>query len=102
VIAVSTSDSKPASSDDSTDRDPETTINVCLHRDTHTRLTAYKNYNPLNHKTFDTAVNEILDEIDFPEADEIGSMFLPSMTEDRSTDSEDDCSNDSDLAERPN
>ena len=56
-----TNSSKPTSSDN-TDRDPETTINVCLHRDTHTRLTAYKNDNPLIEKSYDEAINEILPE----------------------------------------
>jgi hypothetical protein len=79
VIAVPTNSSKPTTSDN-TDRDPETTINVCLHRDTHTRLTAYKNDNPLIEKSYDEAINEILEKIDFPQAEMIENKYLRRTT----------------------
>lgn len=60
--------------------EPRTTINVCLHRNTHTRLTAYKNFNPLASKTFDEAVNEILDALDFPEAAAFENPMFPALS----------------------
>lgn len=56
------------------------TINVCLHRETHTRLTAYKNFNPLASKTFDEAVNEILDSLGFPDADSFENPAFPMLS----------------------
>lgn len=70
--------------------DPTKTINVCLHKGTHTRLTAYKNYNPVQRKTFDQAVNEILDEIEFPESDEFESKYIPSMSFNNTSSDDDD------------
>lgn len=87
MIAVPTNSSKPTASDNA-DRDPETTINVCLHRDTHTRLTAYKNDNPLIEKSYDEAINEILEKIDFPQAEMIENKYLPSMSDAHPSDSD--------------
>lgn len=56
------------------------TINVCLRRETHRRLTAYKNLNPLASKTFDKAVNDILDAVEFPEADAFENLAFPVMS----------------------
>jgi hypothetical protein len=43
-------------------------------------LTAYKNYNPLANKTFDEAVNEILDSVGFPEADVFENPAFPVLS----------------------
>lgn len=45
--------------------------------ETHKRLTAFKKGNlpPLSEKSFDEAVNDLLDAVGFPEADEIGDLY---------------------------
>jgi len=53
--------------------------NVALHECTYARLTAFKNQNPLVDKSFDAALNEVLDAIEFPQADEIENMYLPNV-----------------------
>ena len=53
--------------------------NVALHECTYARLTAFKNHNPLVDKSFDAAINEVLDAIEFPQADEIENMYLPNV-----------------------
>ena len=53
--------------------------NVALHGCTYARLTAFKNQNPLVDKSFDAAINEVLDAIDFPQADEIENISLPNV-----------------------
>jgi hypothetical protein len=64
----------------SEDRASATTYkNVALHECTYARLTAFKNQNPLVDKSFDAAINEVLDAIDFPQADEIENMYLPNI-----------------------
>ncbi|WP_254824935.1 hypothetical protein [Haloglomus halophilum] len=75
-----TTDSNGSSSLDSECDAPSAKINVCLRRETHARLTAYKNLNPFVVKTFDEAVTELLDTIEFPDPDEFESVFVPSMT----------------------
>lgn len=60
--------------------DPKTRVNIALHTETHVRLTAYKNFNPLMNKTFDEAVGELLDAIEFPQPDQFESQFVPSLT----------------------
>jgi hypothetical protein len=85
---MATSNSKPTPKNDSTKRDPETATNVALYSPAKTRLTAYKNDNPLKKMTFDEAVNELLDEIGFPQAEEIENKYLPSMSNGSSNDSD--------------
>lgn len=53
--------------------------NVALHECTYARLTAFKNLNPLVDKSFDAALNEVLDAIEFPQADEIENMYMPNV-----------------------
>jgi len=53
--------------------------NVALHECTYARLTAFKNQNPLVDKSFDAAINEVLDAIDFPQSGEIENMYLPNI-----------------------
>jgi hypothetical protein len=92
---MAASNSKPTPKNNSIDRDPETTTNVALYPPAKTRLTAYKNSNPLKELTFDEAVTQILDEIGFPQAEEIESKYLPSLAGENSNDSENERSNDS-------
>jgi hypothetical protein len=80
VIEVSAKNTTPTTGTATDCDEPRTTINVCLHRNTHTRLTAYKNYNPLANKTFDEAVNEILDSVGFPEADVFENPAFPVLS----------------------
>lgn len=65
----------------STDKRASSTtyVNVALRRNTHTRLTAFKNYNPLIQRSFDEAINEALDTIDFPQAEEIENVHIPAL-----------------------
>ncbi|WP_251344547.1 hypothetical protein [Haloplanus halophilus] len=83
---MSTTNSNGSSSLDSECDGPSTKINVCLRRETHARLTAYKNFNPFVDKTFDEAVTELLDTIEFPEPDEFESVYIPSITLSKSDD----------------
>ncbi|QLC35651.1 hypothetical protein EFA46_015435 (plasmid) [Halarchaeum sp. CBA1220] len=81
MSTTSSSSSSSTDSDESGERTASTaTINVCLRRDTHTRLTAFKNFDPFVHRTFDEAVTELLDTIEFPTPDEFESKYIPSMT----------------------
>jgi len=95
VIAVPTSSSKTTAKNDSTEHDPETATNVALYPPAKTRLTAYKNDNPLKKMSYDEAVNEVLDEIGFPPIEEIESKYLPSLAGGSSTDPENERSNNS-------
>jgi hypothetical protein len=79
VTEVYTTDSNDSASLDSECDAPSAKINVCLRRETHARLTAYKNYNPFVDKTFDEAVTDLLDTIEFPDPDEFESVFVPSI-----------------------
>jgi len=77
VIAVS---EKQTDNPKSEDRASATAYkNVALHECTYARLTAFKNLHPLVDKSFDTALNDALDAIEFPQADEIESMYLPNV-----------------------
>jgi len=51
-------------------------------------LTAYKNDNPLIEKSYDEAINEILEKIDFPQAEKIENKYLPSMSDAHPSDSD--------------
>lgn len=79
MIEVSSNNISTTGPDSDCD-EPQTTINVCLHRETHARLTAYKNFNPLASKTFDEAINEALDAISFPEADAFENPTFPALS----------------------
>jgi len=80
VIEVSANNNTQTSGTTPGCTDSQPTINVCLRRETHRRLSAYKNYNPLSNKTFDEAVNEILDTVEFPEADAFENIAFPTMS----------------------
>lgn len=70
---------KPISSKPEDCASATTYKNVALHECTYARLTAFKNLNPLVDKSFDAALNEVLDAIEFPQADEIENMYLPNV-----------------------
>lgn len=70
-------------------------INVALHPDTHKRLMAVKNNVPLQKRTFNDAVNDILNVIDFPAADEIENAHFPNFSFE-APDSDDDGDEDED------
>lgn len=82
MIEVSSTEGNEISNPSRTDDDAESSgspINVSLHQDTHTRLLAYKNADLLNKKTFNEAVEEILDKVGVPDADKIENRHAPSM-----------------------
>lgn len=82
MIEVSSTESNNLSNPDGTVIDEESAdpINVSLHQETHTRLLAYKNADLLNKKTFNEAVEEILDKVGVPDAEEIECKYAPSMS----------------------
>ena len=83
VVEVSSTEANNISNPDSTVNNEESDkppINVSLHQETHTRLLAYKNADILNKKTFNEAVEEILDKVGIPDADEIECKYAPSMS----------------------
>lgn len=95
MIEVSKSNSNTTKQKGSTESNPDTGTNVLLHQPAKTRLTAYKNDNPLKNMSFDKAVNKLLDEIGFPPVEEIENKYLPSVAAESSSASEDERSNNS-------
>jgi hypothetical protein len=95
VIEVSKSNSNTTRENGSTDSEPDTATNVALHQPAKTRLTAYKNDNPLKNMSFDKAVDKLLDEIGFPPVEEIENKYLPSVAAESSSDAEDERPNNS-------
>jgi hypothetical protein len=95
VIELSKRNSNTTRQNGSTESDPDKPTNVALHPPTKTRLTAYKNDNPLKNMSFDKAVGKILDEIGFPPVEEIENKYLPSVAAESSSDAEDERSNNS-------
>jgi hypothetical protein len=95
VIVVLKNNSTPTEENDGAESDPEKAINVALHPPTKTRLTAYKNGNPLKNLSYNEAIEKVLDEIGFPPIEEIENQYLPSLAGGSSTQSEEERSNNS-------
>lgn len=95
MIELSKSNSNTTRQNDGVKSKPETAINVALHPSTKTRLTAYKNGNPLENMSYNQAVEKILDEIGFPPVEEIENKYFPSIAGGSSTHPEDEHSNNS-------
>ena len=82
-------DIDPTADTDTDCNEPEKPINISLQRDTHARVTAYKHLTAhkrpriskmrrsTRRKTFDEAVNELLDSVGFPEADAFENPEFP-------------------------
>jgi hypothetical protein len=51
--------------------------NIPLKPDTYARMTAFKHRNPLVNRSYDEALNEILDSMKFPQSEELQSPHLP-------------------------
>jgi len=45
---------------------------------TRDRLRAFRNRNPLDRKSYDEAVNELLDQVEFATAEELNAKYRPS------------------------
>ena len=95
VIIVPKNNSNLTAENDGAKSEPETAINVALHPPTKTRLTAYKNRNPIENLSYNEAIEKVLDEIGFPPVEEIENQYLPSLAGGRSTQPEEERSNSS-------
>ena len=95
MIVVTKNNSNPTAENDGAKSEPETAINVALHPPTKTRLTAYKNRNPIENLSYNEAIEKVLDEIGFPPVEEIENQYLPSLAGGRSTQPEEERSNSS-------
>ena len=95
MIVVSKNNSNPTAENNGAEPEPETAINVALHPPTKTRLTAYKNKNPIKNLSYNEAIEKVLDEIGFPPVEEIENQYLPSLAGGSSTQSEEERSNNS-------
>jgi len=51
--------------------------NIPLKPNTYARMTAFKHRNPLVNRSYDEALNEILDSMKFPQSEELQSPHLP-------------------------
>jgi hypothetical protein len=50
---------------------------IPVRESTRDRLRAFRNRNPLDRKTYDEAVNELLDQVEFATAEELNAEYRP-------------------------